>query len=243
MKIRVFYTNTLFIIDWKLMMLYGNDIYFGVPAAQGDPDYVAFWDRVQNKREETVVNNVGDGIKALREGQHVFHISERMLKRYFLEHPYIQQPIKVFGKEKPQFKTIIVTLNSPLKPIFEFGFKTLMQGGTTDRILKKWEGPDLADVPVETMVLNFGQVLLGFIVIGFISSLAILVFLIEYVWHKSEDVVMDMLHAMKKSRMLNKLNLRNKHYNKMDEKLLFTKRTKLEKRLLKTIHERNSTFI
>ena len=58
------------------MMLYGNDIYFGVPAAQGDPDYVAFWDRVQNKREETVVNNVGDGIKALREGQHVFHISE-----------------------------------------------------------------------------------------------------------------------------------------------------------------------
>ena len=80
---------------------------------------------------------------------------------------------------------------------------------TPERVLKKWEGPDLADVPVETMVLNFGQVLLGFIVIGFISSLAILVFLIEYVWHKSEDVVMDMLHAMKKSRMLNKLHLRN----------------------------------
>ena len=226
------------------MMLNGYDVYFAVPAEQGDPDYVKFWERVQNKREETVYNGVGEGLTSLKEGQAVIHISERMLKRYFLERPYIQQPIKVFAKGKPEFKTIIVTLNSPLKPIFEFGIRSLMQGGSSDRVLSKWEGPELVEVPVETMVLNFGQVILGFMITGLICFMAVLSFLFEVFWKRYKDDLLNLRRSIADSNLIN--YARNIIYignNNKEERLLFQKRNNLEKRLLRSVSKRNDSYI
>ena len=226
------------------MMLSGYDVYFAVPAEQGDPDYAKFWDRVENKREETVYNSVEEGLKFLREGQSVIHISERMLKRYFLERPYIQQPVKVFGKGKPEFKTIIVTLNSPLKPIFQFGITSLMQGGASDRVLGKWEGPSLVDIPVDTMVLNFGQVILCFMVTGIITSMAIFAFLFEYIWARYKEDVIDVCNSIRDYNILLRMkNVVRVDLHKKDDKLLFTKRNNLERRLLKSVSKRNNSFI
>ena len=226
------------------MMLNGYDVYFAVPAEQGDPDYVKFWERVQNKREETVYNGVGEGLTALKEGQAVIHISERMLKRYFLERPYIQQPIKVFAKGKPEFKTIIVTLNSPLKPIFEFGIRSLMQGGSSDRVLSKWEGPELVEVPVETMVLNFGQVILGFMITGFICFMAVLSFLFELFWKRYKDDLLNLRRSITDSNLINYArNIIDIGNNNKEERLLFQKRNNLEKRLLRSVSRRNDSYI
>ena len=226
------------------MMLNGYDVYFAVPAEQGDPDYVKFWERVQNKREETVYNGVGEGLTALKEGQAVIHISERMLKRYFLERPYIQQPIKVFAKGKPEFKTIIVTLNSPLKPIFEFGIRSLMQGGSSDRVLSKWEGPELVEVPVETMVLNFGQVILGFMITGLICFMAVLSFLFEVFWKRYKDDLLNLRRSIADSNLINYArNIIFIGNNNKEERLLFQKRNNLEKRLLRSVSNRNDSYI
>ena len=226
------------------MMLNGYDVYFAVPAEQGDPDYVKFWERVQNKREETVYNGVGEGLTALKEGQAVIHISERMLKRYFLERPYIQQPIKVFAKGKPEFKTIIVTLNSPLKPIFEFGIRSLMQGGSSDRVLSKWEGPELVEVPVETMVLNFGQVILGFMITGLICFMAVLSFLFELFWKHYKDDLLNLRRSITDSNLINYArNIIDIGNNNKEERLLFQKRNNLEKRLLRSVSKRNDSYI
>ena len=225
-------------------MLNGYDVYFAVPAEQGDPDYVKFWERVQNKREETVYNAVGEGLMALKEGQAVVHISERMLKRYFLERPYIQQPIKVFAKGKPEFKTIIVTLNSPLKPIFEFGIRSLMQGGSSDRVLSKWEGPELVEVPVETMVLNFGQVILGFMITGLICFMAVLSFLFEVFWKRYKDDLLNLRRSIADSNLINYArNIIFIGNNNKEERLLFQKRNNLEKRLLRSVSKRNDSYI
>ena len=225
-------------------MLNGYDVYFAVPAEQGDPDYVKFWERVQNKREETVYNAVGEGLMALKEGQAVIHISERMLKRYFLERPYIQQPIKVFAKGKPEFKTIIVTLNSPLKPIFEFGIRSLMQGGSSDRVLSKWEGPELVEVPVETMVLNFGQVILGFMITGLICFMAVLSFLFEVFWKRYKDDLLNLRRSIADSNLINYArNIIFIGNNNKEERLLFQKRNNLEKRLLRSVSKRNDSYI
>ena len=226
------------------MMLNGYDVYFAVPAEQGDPDYVKFWERVQNKREETVYNGVGEGLTSLKEGQAVIHISERMLKRYFLERPYIQQPIKVFAKGKPEFKTIIVTLNSPLKPIFEFGIRSLMQGGSSDRVLSKWEGPELVEVPVETMVLNFGQVILGFMITGLICFMAVLSFLFEVFWKRYKDDLLNLRRSIADSNLINYArNIIFIGNNNKEEHLLFQKRNNLEKRLLRSVSKRNDSYI
>ena len=226
------------------MMLSGYDVYFAAPAEQGDPDYAQFWERVESKREETVYNSVEEGLKSLREGQNVIHISERMLKRYFLERPYVQQPVKVFAKGKPEFKTIIVTLNSPLKPVFEFGIRSLMQGGASDRVLGKWEGPSLVDIPVDTMVLNLGQVLLGFMVTGFITSIALFVFLFEYTWARYKEDFIDVWSLVRNYNILRRMKrILRVDLRKKDETLLFKKRNNLERRLLRSVSNRNNSFI
>ncbi len=48
--------------DWSLKMMSGNDVHFQYKALQGDPLYSQFWDRVINKREETVFNNLQEGL-------------------------------------------------------------------------------------------------------------------------------------------------------------------------------------
>ena len=226
------------------MMLNGYDVYFAVPAEQGDPDYVVFWDRVENKREKTVYNSVEEGLKALSSGQNVIHLSERMLKRYFLERPYIHQHVKVFAKGSPEFKTIIVTLNSPLKPILELGFRHVMQSGTSYRILSKWEGPDIVEVPVETMVLNVGQVILCFMIVASLFTIAASFFVLELLWARIKDIFGRMKNVFFESKIVQLgKNFLNPGFHQGDKSRLFEKRDNFEARLLRSIPERNTSFI
>ena len=40
--------------DWKLQLGHGMQVFFVYKVEDGDPDYVAFWDRVENLPDETV---------------------------------------------------------------------------------------------------------------------------------------------------------------------------------------------
>ena len=40
--------------DWKLQCQMGMEVFFVYQAEDGDPDYVNFWERVQNAPDETV---------------------------------------------------------------------------------------------------------------------------------------------------------------------------------------------
>ena len=91
-------------------------------ASLGDPDYGPFWKRATEDPDNNVAGNIADAITKLGTERSVLHVSETMLKRHFLENQP-EQRIKVFGVGRSMFKTVIVTINSPLKPIFTQGFK------------------------------------------------------------------------------------------------------------------------
>lgn len=105
--------------DWSLKMMNGNDVHFQYRALQGDPLYAEFWDRVINKREETVFGNLREGLAMLKRERAVIHTDAGMLKGFFKANPFYSQNLKVFARGRAEFYTLILPFNSPLKPILQ----------------------------------------------------------------------------------------------------------------------------
>ena len=90
--------------------------------------FLEFWDRVQNKSEETVFSNIKDGLDLLKEERAVIHTFTGQLKGYFKSHPYHQQNLKIFARGRAEFSALIVPINSPLKPILQAASNALTGG-------------------------------------------------------------------------------------------------------------------
>ena len=167
----------------------GQEGLFSAFAEQGDLAYMEFWNRVKNKPEETVYNDIGEGLKQMVENRVVIHVNEPMLWQYFQDQPYINQKIEIVAKEKFQLRAIILTKNSPLTPIFKSGMVSHMQGGVTDRLQSKYAAPQSKGIFDEIMVLNMGQVLPVFIIIGMSMFISIIILLLEFVLKKTNIIV------------------------------------------------------
>ena len=88
-----------------------------------------------------------EGLNLLREEHAVIHTFTGMLKGYFKSNPYRQQNLKIFARGKAEFSTLIVPINSPLKPILQAASNALTEAGSRDHLLRKWEG---AEIPQTT---------------------------------------------------------------------------------------------
>ena len=66
-----------------------NDAYFDVLAAQGDPDYKTFYDRVKNNPSEAVYNTFVEGTRRIAEERAVLHAPDLMLFYHFVDNPQV----------------------------------------------------------------------------------------------------------------------------------------------------------
>ena len=166
--------------DWNLKFIDGNDIHFIVKAKSGDPLYSEFWERVTNKREEHVFQNLEEGLNMIKKERAVIHIGEGRLTSFFQTNPFHQQRLKVFARSRPQPQGFIVQHNSPLKPILQAAANALTEAGIKDALLKEWEGVSIPqNAEVETMVLTSGQVILVFLIILATFGCSLLILLCE----------------------------------------------------------------
>ena len=166
--------------DWNLKFKDGNDINFKPKADAGDPLYSEFWERVTSNREAHTFQNLEEGLSLIKNERTVIHIAEGALKQYFKDNPYHQQKLKVFSKMPPKAGAIIVTPNSPLKPILQAAFNSLTESGIKDALLAEWEGSSIPqNDEVETMVLTNGQMILVFLFILFFFGWSILILFFE----------------------------------------------------------------
>ena len=102
--------------------------------------YSEFWDRVKNKREETVYSGPKEGLESIRDGKNIIYISDGILKGYFKSNPFHVQKVRTFGKDKPFFYALMFPTNTPLKPILQKASNQLVEGGTMDHLTKVWLG-------------------------------------------------------------------------------------------------------
>ena len=115
--------------DWKLQMMHGMQVFFIYKVQDGDPDYVGFWDRVENLPDETVFTEFDEGIRRMRENFGIVLFEEGRVKSYMKANPAAEQGLKVFDKRGKEFYNIIVTDNSPLGPVFKYGAGKVLETG------------------------------------------------------------------------------------------------------------------
>ena len=124
--------------DWKLQLQLGMQVFFVYQVEEGDPDYVKFWDRVENLPDETVFETWDEGIRRMREDFGVVLFEEGRLKGYMKSHPEAQQGLAVFDKKGKEFYNMIVTNNSPLGPVLKYGAQLVLEKGKDTYLLLKY---------------------------------------------------------------------------------------------------------
>ena len=124
--------------DWKLQLQLGMQVFFIYQVEEGDPDYVKFWDRVENLPDETVFQKWDEGIRRMREDFGVILFEEGRLKGYMKNHPEAQQGLAVFDKRGKEFYNMIVTNNSPLGPVLKYGAQLVLEKGKETYLLLKY---------------------------------------------------------------------------------------------------------
>jgi hypothetical protein len=174
----------------KLMMRKGYDIYYLNYVNSGDKDYIEFWDRVKSNPEETVYADVRDVFQRFPEGGVVIHELEGAIKVYMdacggerKDH------FDVFVKGNVEYHNLIVTKNSPLAPILNYGSRLLLQRGSAADFKRSWninytDCISLHHRPPPSMSMqlcHFAYLFLSLAVVFFVS---ILVFAGEVMWNK-----------------------------------------------------------
>ncbi len=81
--------------EWDMIFMDGNEVLFAYLALNGDPDYAAFWERVEADPEDIIYKGQGDGLRRLvKPGQKVMHALEGVLKGYLRENPFFNQRLR-----------------------------------------------------------------------------------------------------------------------------------------------------
>ena len=115
--------------DWRLQMMAGMQVFFIYKVQDGDPDYVKFWDRVENLPDETTFTEFEEGIRRMHDDFGIVLYEEGRVKYYMKQNPVDQEGLKVFGKKGREFYNIIVKDNSPLGPVFRYGTGKVLETG------------------------------------------------------------------------------------------------------------------
>ena len=172
---------------WKLNIREGNEMIFYQKAKANDDDFRKFWDRIENYPQDTVFNSIDTAIRNIEERQIVIHLSEKVLRQYFMENPSKTKPKTILSKEERRIENMIVTENSPLGPILTFGCNKLLEKGIIDILDEKWIGKKVNSVSSAggsaADVLSIGQVMLIFVFIGTGLVLAIVVLIVEDIYY------------------------------------------------------------
>ena len=171
---------------WQLIMLSGNDVYYVYKVQEGDPDYKAFWERVKNKPEDTVVNSIDEGMNKVLNGFNVVHATEGVIKGWMTNNAEKGKKIKLFGRGRPSFYTLITTNNSPLSRIFGSATSKLIEYGVMNRISAKWLGKKkshiIMDLDSAFMSLKPGQMILMYCLVLIGTILTFIAVAIEQIW-------------------------------------------------------------
>ena len=177
---------------WKLMMQYGNDVYFIGKVNDGDPDYVAFWDRKDKLPEETVFNSVSEGVDLMLNDLIVIQLQEGTIRGFVKKNTEKGQGIKLFDRGSNVAYNLIVVDNCPLGPVLRFAARNALETGVLDPVVNTWIGkevgnerPDLEDTK---LVLGAGQVVLIFFVLGAITFCTLAVLMLEFIYKRSSKL-------------------------------------------------------
>jgi hypothetical protein len=157
---------------WKLMIRPGSLINIIPHVERGDPDFIAFWDRVQKKPEETVFSSVEDVLTNHKDDAVVILTPRSLIdwhNKYGNPEQHGMLEIISVGIVEP--RAMVTTKNSPLGPVLKHGVQIMLERGFIQRLKLKWtaieasfkpsfEGESLDMMHVSLVLVSF-LILLG----------------------------------------------------------------------------------
>jgi len=150
----------------------------------GDDDYLTFWDRVEMKPEESVFHGVNQVLEDHRNDQVVIHEVQSAINVYKKNGKFdIEDTLQVFQKGHNEYFGMIVTENSPLGPILQYGAKVMTERGTLDYLKTKWLGEDdiVHRSPADNVILDMSHLSLVFAGLTLAFGLSVILFLVELI--------------------------------------------------------------
>ena len=170
--------------EWKLMMRSGFEVYYMHHVESGDEDYLTFWDRVEMKPKESVFHGVNQVLEDHRNDQVVIHEVQSAINVYKKNGKYdTEDTLQVFQKGHNEYFGMIVTENSPLGPILQYGAKVMTERGTLDYLKTKWLGEDdiVYRSPADNVILDMSHLSLVFAGLTLAFGLSVTLFLVELI--------------------------------------------------------------
>ena len=127
-------------------------------------------------------------MKIIKNERAVLHVQYGTFLGFFRENPTFNQNIKVFGKGRAEYSSLIVNRNSPLKPILQKGINQMIERGIEEQLLKQWQGTGVpVNNKIDTVVLGGGQVVLIYMIEGATILVALFILSCE-IYHKKNQV-------------------------------------------------------
>ena len=176
------------------------DIYI---RAEESKVYQKFIALMEGNPDKYSYKNIEEAIQRIKSGQTVIRAGHRTLSQYYKDHPSDNRPNTInlpFGGINP--KSLILTENSPLLPMFKSGSIELWETGLLKALEAKWMGNTLNEPTSEslhTVVLSLGQMILVFSILGAAILLSIIIFGIEVFWDWIKNLGIPKLIASLKS--------------------------------------------
>ena len=150
--------------EWKLVVRSGYEHYIYTHVLQGDPDYVEFWNRHLQDKENTVYNSEKEGIEAITGGKVVILAFDKLIA--FLKDNPTDEKLHFFDEARDGDSSLMFHTNSPLLPLFKQGAHYLREKGIEYQLKQKWFGTYKREYPImEKTVLDAGQTVMAFVLL------------------------------------------------------------------------------
>ncbi|XP_059095533.1 uncharacterized protein LOC131890241 [Tigriopus californicus] len=176
--------------SWIIKVREGYELSILANVSPQKPEFQVLYDRLRSSPGQYLYPRYEDAIIEARTSQVVFHTFARPFTAFLKQYPQFKGNLKVFAKQRPQPLGIIFPKNSPLVPIFKLGIRRMKESGLMDFLAKKWEGSFRQErFQVDVMVLNGGQIIMVYVLMGLGYSLCLVCLIIECICIKSSKVI------------------------------------------------------
>ncbi|XP_059096106.1 uncharacterized protein LOC131890717, partial [Tigriopus californicus] len=166
--------------SWTIKVRQGYEESILANAFPQKPEFQVLYDRLKSNPGKYLYTRYEDVLEEAKTSQVVFHTFARPFTALLKQQPQLRTNLKVFAKQKPQPLGVIFPKNSPLVPMFKLGIRKMKERGLIDFLAKKWEGTFRQErYQVSVMVLDGGQVIMVYVLMGLGYILCLVCLLME----------------------------------------------------------------
>ena len=173
--------------DWTYNLREGEITFVINRAESGNELYQKKADLIEQNPDKYLFKSISEGIERMKSGRVAIQLDGKSLRQFYKKNQMETRPNTIVARPNDNTENFILTKNSPLTPIFAAGSLQLYETGLMKILEEKWMGKKLESKVsnrLHTVVLDLGQVILMFFLLGSAIAVSIIILGVEYLWNQ-----------------------------------------------------------